>query len=222
MLFFRQRFRTGLSGSARGRVEEVFITHDKPNQMNRRNAIKLVLLGCASVTSLLSYKWLERIRQADVRYLLNKKKLLAELAETIIPETDTPGAKAVQAEEFILRMLQDCTDARSLSNFIVGLQDLEAFSFSTYNRSFIACTAGQKTIILQEFEQRALLFKGIWGKIERKLLGQPFFMLLKNYTVTGFCTSQLGATQALHYEAVPGSFENIGPILPSQKSWATK
>jgi hypothetical protein len=190
--------------------------------MNRRKAIKLLLLGGASVTSLISYKWLDRIRTADVAYLADKQSLLAELAETIIPETDTPGAKAVKAEEFILRMLRECTDARSLSNFISGLQELEAFSFSHYKRAFTQCSAGQKEAILLEFEKRAMFFTGILGKVELKLLGQPFFLLLKNYTVTGFCTSRLGATQALHYEAIPGRFENVGPISPSQRSWATK
>jgi hypothetical protein len=66
--------------------------------MNRRKAIKLILLGSASVTALISYKWLHRIKTTEVAYLIDKQNLLAELAETIIPETDTPGAKAVKAE----------------------------------------------------------------------------------------------------------------------------
>jgi hypothetical protein len=190
--------------------------------MNRRKAIKLILLGSASVTSLISYKWLERIKTTEFTYLIDKQDLLAELAETIIPETDTPGAKAVQVEEFILRMLRDCTDARSLSNFIIGLQELEAFSLLTYKHSFTSCTAGQKETILKEFEDRAKSFRGILGKIEIKIMGRPFFVLLKSYTVMGFCTSELGATQALKYEAIPGRFENVGPENTFLRSWATK
>jgi Gluconate 2-dehydrogenase subunit 3 len=190
--------------------------------MNRRKAIKLILLGSASVTSLISYKWLDRLKATDVAYLFDKQHLIAELAETIIPETDTPGAKAVKVEAFITRMLTDCTDARSLNNFIIGLQELEEYSILHYNRSFTFCTAGQKEAILKEFEDRAKHFKGILGKIENKILGRPFFTVLKNYTVMGFCTSRLGATQALHYDANPGRFENVGPIDPAQRSWATK
>jgi hypothetical protein len=190
--------------------------------MNRRKAIKLFLLGSASVTSLISYKWLDKLKSTDVSYLFDKQNLLAELAETIIPETDTPGAKAVQAEAFIMRMLKDCTDSRSLSNFIMGLQELEAFSLQTYQRTFVFCQPEQKVAVLQEFERRGTPYKGILGKVETKILGRPFFTLLKSYTVMGFCTSQLGATQALSYEEIPGRFENVGPIHPSQKSWATK
>jgi hypothetical protein len=190
--------------------------------MNRRKAIKLILLGSASVTSLISYKWLDRIKITDVAYLSDKQSLIAELAETIIPQTDTPGAKAVNVETFIIRMLTDCTDARSLSNFIIGLQELEEYSILHHKRSFVFCTAAQKEAILKEFENRAQPYRGLLGKIENKILGRPFFHLLKSYTVIGFCTSRLGATQALHYESVPGRFENVGPIDSFQRSWATK
>jgi hypothetical protein len=192
------------------------------NSMNRRKAIKLLLLGSASVSSLISCKWLDRIKTTEVSYLAGKQELLAELAETIIPETDTPGAKAVKVEEFILRMLQDCTDARSLSNFIIGLQELEEYTLLTYKHSFTFCSAWQKEAILQEFETRGQYYHGILGKIETKILGLSFFVLLKSYTILGFCTSRLGATQALNYEANPGRFENVGPGHPLQRSWATK
>jgi hypothetical protein len=190
--------------------------------MDRRKAIKLILLGSASVTSLISYKWLDKLKSTDVAYLFDKHDLLAELAETIIPETDTPGAKAVQVDKFIISMLTDCTDSRSLNNFIIGLQELEEFSLLTYKRTFIFCQPEQKEAILQEFERRAMPYKGILGKVENKILGRPFFTLLKNYTVMGFCTSHLGATQALSYEGIPGRFENVGPIPSAQRSWATK
>lgn len=190
--------------------------------MNRRKAIKLILLGSASVTSLISHKWLARIKTAEFAYLMGKQDLIAELAETILPETDTPGAKAVKAEDFILRMLRDCADARSQSNFIIGLQELEEFSWLTYHRSFLACTPWQKEAILKEFESRAVPYPGIWGKIENKILGLPFFVLLKSYTIMGFCTSRLGATQVLNYEAIPGRYENVGAEGAMQRSWATK
>jgi hypothetical protein len=190
--------------------------------MNRRKALKLILLGSASVTSLVGNKWLDRIKSTDVAYLFDKQALLAELAETIIPETDTPGAKAVKADEFMIRLLIDCTDPMSLNNFIIGLQDLEEYSFLTYKRSFVYCTGGQKDAILEEFENRGRQWKGLLGKVEKRIMGLPFFALLKNYTVMGYCTSQPGATQALNYEGIPGRFENIGPIDPLHRSWATK
>jgi hypothetical protein len=190
--------------------------------MNRRKAIKLILLGSASVTSLISYKWLDKIKSTDIAYLFDKQDLIAELAETIIPETDTPGAKTAQVQAFIIRMLTDCADPWSLNNFITGMQELEEYSLLNYKRSFAFCTAGQKQAILQEFERRANPYKGLLGKVENKIMGRPFFTLLKTYTVMGYCTSQLGATQALRYESIPGRYENVLSTGPRQRSWATK
>lgn len=190
--------------------------------MNRRKAIKLLLLGSASATALISTSWLDKIKSMDLSYLFEQKPLIAELAEIIIPATDTPGAKAVQVEEFIIRMLADCTDFRSLSNFIVGLQELQEYSLVTFKKTFILCDTLQKEAVLREFERRAYPFKGILGKVEKKIFGQPFFTTLRNYTVIGFCTSQVGATQVLNYESVPGRYENVAPVSSSQRSWATK
>ena len=45
------------------------------------------------------------------------------------------------------------------------------------------------------------------GKVQYRLLGKSFFSILKELTVEGYCTSKLGATQALTYVYIPGSFQ---------------
>lgn len=190
--------------------------------MNRRDTLKLVLLAGASVTSLLAYREL-RPRAAAADYLDDKQDLLNELAETIIPQTDTPGAKAANVGAFILLVLRECADARAVRTFVAGLQDLEEFSFARHGRSFARCSAPQQEAVLQHFEDSAAFSTGLLGKVRNKLLGQSFFGLLKTYTVQGFCASQVGATQALRYEVIPGRFENVRlPAGPPPPSWATR
>ncbi len=70
------------------------------------------------------------LKSPDKNYLLGKKALLTELAETIIPATDTPGAKEAGAVDFMMPMLNECTDTKTLNRFIKGLQDLEAYTHS--------------------------------------------------------------------------------------------
>jgi hypothetical protein len=48
-----------------------------------------------------------------------------------------------------------------------------------------------------------------------------FFKILKDYTLTGYFLSEVGATQALAYERVPGGFWGDLPLAPNQKAWAT-
>jgi hypothetical protein len=47
-----------------------------------------------------------------------------------------------------------------------------------------------------------------------------FFKLVKDYTMTGYFLSEIGATQALAYEQVPGGYWGDLPLQPGQKAWA--
>ena len=49
---------------------------------------------------------------------------------------------------------------------------------------------------------------------------QSFFKILKDYTMTGYFLSEIGATQALAYEKIPGGFQGDLPLRPDQKAWA--
>jgi hypothetical protein len=55
----------------------------------------------------------------------NQEAVLAEIAETLIPTTDTPGAKAMNVQQFILRMVDDCQPAESQKDFEKGLAEFE-------------------------------------------------------------------------------------------------
>ena len=48
----------------------------------------------------------------------------------------------------------------------------------------------------------------------------PFFTMLKDLTLTGYFTSEIGCTQALEYVAVPGRYDGCITIKPGQKAWA--
>ena len=49
---------------------------------------------------------------------------------------------------------------------------------------------------------------------------ESFFRILKDYTLTGYFLSEVGATQALAYERVPGGFKGDVPLAANQKAWA--
>ncbi|MGY0037942.1 gluconate 2-dehydrogenase subunit 3 family protein [Pedobacter sp. NJ-S-72] len=55
-----------------------------------------------------------------------------------------------------------------------------------------------------------------------KFLGIPFFIILKQLTVEGYCTSQTGATKGLAYDYIPRTFASCIPLTKNQRSWATK
>lgn len=188
--------------------------------MKRRTVVSIIGISLFSGVSL--FKWYDFHRVADLKILISYKTLIVELAETIIPRTDTPGAKDAQVEDFIIDFIISCTDNKNQNIFLSGLIEIQKYSIREYSNKYEACTDSQKIEILSYFEQKANSNIGVIGKIKNKLLGRPFFNQLKELTVIGYCTSQIGATTGLAYDYIPSSFYPCVELLPGQKSWATK
>ena len=138
-------------------------------------------------------------------------RLVAEIAELIIPATDTPGAKAARVNEFIDLMLADCYAENDRQSFTNGLERLEKESLAHYRKPFLKITSEKQIALLKKEAQ-----------IERQPSGPlPFFRTMKELTLIGYFTSEAGATQALEYVPVPGRYEGCVPYQEGQRAWAT-
>ncbi|MFC3559025.1 gluconate 2-dehydrogenase subunit 3 family protein [Pedobacter jamesrossensis] len=191
--------------------------------MNRRTTLKGILaLSVAGVSSFSAYKWISLNKEVNIAELQSYKTLIDELAETIIPSTNTPGAKEAGVSGYIVNILTNCTGKREQNKFLNGLQDLEAYTNDSFDKSFVQCNANERTNILKHFEEKGTYSFQILNKINNKFLGQSFFSKLKSLTVEGYCLSELGATKGLVYDYIPQTFEACIPLKNNQKSWATK
>lgn len=191
--------------------------------MNRRKAIfQISVAGAAIIGAAGGYKWLSMRKTPNLELLSANINLLSALAETIIPKTDTPGAAEAGVGKYIYIMIRDCTDKIEQNNFIDGLQELQAYTFGKYAKGYEDCDADQQESVLEHFESKGnRLSSGIIGKVKHKYLGRSFFSILKSYTVEGYFTSEAGATKALAYSLVPGSYQGCVNLTPGQKAWAT-
>ncbi|SMC96053.1 gluconate 2-dehydrogenase subunit 3 family protein [Pedobacter africanus] len=191
--------------------------------MNRRTYLKgigaALTLGLVSVPA---YKWISMNRPVNAAVLKEKEHLIAELAELIIPETDTPGAKRAGVAAYIIGVMGNCMDVRQQNKFVGGIEKLEEYCLAHYEKEFLMCSESQKQEVLTYFADHDGYPFAILNKINNKFLGGSFYNTLKNLTVEGYCTSMLGATQGLAYDYIPGTFEACIPLRPGQKSWATK
>lgn len=191
--------------------------------MKRRKVIGLLLLaGGGTATGLGGLKWWQLNHTPDKAYLDGKLNLLSALAETIIPKTDTPGAKEAGVGQYLIDMVKDCTDKKTQNKFIDGLKDLEQYTQDKYNKFYETCTVEEQHQVMKHFQEKGKPYNGTIGKAQNKFLGKSFFTTLKEYTVTGYCTSQIGATQGLAYLAVPGPYIGCTSLQKGQKTWATK
>lgn len=133
-----------------------------------------------------------------------QQKLLAELADTIIPATDTPGAKEAGAEQFIVRVLRDCYVREEQEKFYAGLARLEEESHRLHHKGFAELDAAQRNELMKQTAKS----------------NKAFFLRLKELTVAGYFCSEIGASKALEYLPIPGRFEGDVPYKAGQKAWA--
>lgn len=188
--------------------------------MNRRKAI----LGVAFLTgaSFLGYKFYDLTSSEDFSEIDSNKQLIAELAETLIPRTNTPGAKDVNAELMVIKLLNECTDNKTKRNFIKGLHKVNTLSKSQFDKSFIELSTEQKIGVLNLIEQNSKPLIPIIGKVQKKIIGNAFIPTLKEYVSKSYCTSMIGATQGLQYIAIPGKRISCTDLSKNQPSWATQ
>jgi hypothetical protein len=188
--------------------------------MNRRTSIKNILILGLFGTSISNCKWIVNSNSTRIESIYLHKELIAELAETIIPATNTPGAKDAKVEDFIIKFILEYADSRTQNKFLSGLEKLQEYSKNRYNKVFQACSLSDKISILEHYENKGFRSR-ILNKIEIKLFGESFFHKLKSLTTIGFCTSKIGATEALAYDPVPINYIACIPLVQGQKSWAT-
>ena len=109
--------------------------------------------------------------------------LVERLAEVIIPSDATPGAKEAGVAEFIDFIV--ASDPEVQYGFRTGLTWLNAHAERNAGKRFVELTAEQQNSLLEP-----LGFKDNARAGEED--GRRFFSLMREYTVTGFYTSEIG------------------------------
>jgi gluconate 2-dehydrogenase gamma chain len=150
--------------------------------------------------------------------------LVAELAEIIIPKTDTPGAKDVGVPAFIDGMVFEVFPADARDNFMKGLASFNEDAKKEYGDNFAECTIEQKNAFVKKQHDALAGDKTdrsqAWYKSGGKA-AKPFIIEMKELTLVGYFTSEAGATQTLQYNQVPGPFKGCVPLSEVGKTWAT-
>ena len=141
--------------------------------------------------------------------------LLDEIAETILPATSTPGAKAAGVGAFIATMVTDTYAPVQQREFRDGLRTLERECEAQHGTNFMAATAAQRHALLERLDREQL------GPVAPGSGPRPFyFRMIKELTLLGYFTSEIGCTQALRYVETPGRFDPCVPYEPGDRAWA--
>jgi hypothetical protein len=181
--------------------------------MQRREALRI--LGQLAVLPAFSRLPLERLdglgreihqRLGDrpVLRLLDphQHELVDVAAELIIPETDTPGARAARVADFIDLIVAEWYTPEEQKRFLDGLADLDRRSQSRIGRVFLDAGAENQERTLSELEAEWLAFRVSAAKPE-----EHFYHQIKFLTIYGYYTSKAGVDQELHWSPVPGRYD---------------
>ena len=134
----------------------------------------------------------------------DEETLLADIADTMIPATETPGARAVGAHLFALVMVDDCLSAEEREKYLKGMRAFEDALKSLTGKSFSSASPGERLEMLTTFEEQM---------DEASEETKVFYGKTRDYIIQGYASSQHFLTSIKPYELVPGpNYNGCAPV----------
>ena len=145
----------------------------------------------------------------------HQNDLVTVISELIIPETDTPGAKTAGVNEFIDKMLTDWNTAEEKKHFLSELNNIDETSDKMHGAAFLDLDRQLQTSVLEQKEQEAN------STPIPDTEPSPFFHMMKEYTLIGYYTSEVGATEELIWNHVAGRYDGCYPYSEVGRAWSS-
>src|SRR5579859_3158113 len=197
---------------------------DMSTLIDRREALRktAMLMGAAVSAStvsafLYSCKSAPDLNYKPVFFSEDQARLVSEVAEIILPKTDTPGAKDVGVPNFIDMLVKDCYKEEDQKNFLDGLAQFNEAARKELGDSFVLSSAEKQLAYVKKVHDEAVNAAKNDPKAKR-----PFILKLKELTMLGYFVSEPGATKVLQYLPVPGAYHGCIPLAEAGngKAWA--
>jgi len=132
--------------------------------------------------------------------------MLAEVAERIIPKTDTPGAKDALVHRYMDEAVGYNFDQEDKDIIKSAIGTFDTLANEKFKKKFVDLTESEMDAVIQQTADDAKAAKKA-GSTEPQLFNE-----IKNLVVAGYFTSEVGATQALVYDPVPGPYQGCIPL----------
>ena len=130
------------------------------------------------------------------------ESMLAELAETILPKTDSPGAKDLAAHLFALKMVDDCFTPANQQKYIQGMKNFESQVMKNTGKSFAENSIADRQKIVAELDQQKTATDDL----------SFFYQSTKRLTIQAYTTGEYYMTKIRGYKMIPGKFQGCVPL----------
>ena len=175
--------------------------------MKRRTLLKQLGLLAGAAVILPHCKGKETAQEATISLhkitLTNdQQNSVTALVDVLIPKTDTPGAKELNVQEYVWRMVDDCTSEEDQKKFLDGLDQLAAVADERFGKSIAECSPADIQSLLKEMEE---------GKLKDQNIG-AFYQQFRGHTIRGYAGTEYMMTNVYHYNMIPGHFTGVVEI----------
>jgi gluconate 2-dehydrogenase gamma chain len=198
-------------------------------QLRRRALLghALVLAGAAATTGFSAEALAYAARKP--KRLLGKSAFatLSAACDTLIPVTDTPGALAAKVPQTFDALLANWASPATRELVSGALVRLEAAAKSGTGKSFARLTAAERTTFLSEYDKAALQpvppppgAKSAHPFAPLVSVADNGWHRIKDLIITLYYSSEIGLTEELIYEHVPGEWVPSLKITPGMRPFA--
>ncbi len=135
-----------------------------------------------------------------------QRDLIIALGDTILPETDTPGAVTARVHDFIEHILAAWFSVGERATFLSGLDMFEATCITSMGRSFVGMPEKARLEYIEPLDRDAVAARA------RNVEPLPFFATMKQLTLIGYYTSEVGSAAIGYAGPVAARTGRDGPI----------
>ena len=171
-------------------------------KMNRRALLlgAVVLLGGAAALTRFNRKPAGVASDSGAAMSAEQFALLEQVTEVMIPATDTPGAIAAGVPAFIRQMMSQWASTASRAEIAGILEAVDKAAWAKFGAAFIELPPKRRHHILRSFDK---------DRTDRQ---DPPYGKFKYLVLAGYYLSEVGATQELRYELIPGAWRACVPF----------
>ena len=136
--------------------------------------------------------------------------MIGDMADIILPTTDTPGAKDVLVDRFIDKMVKECMEKEDQDRFLAGLNEMADADGTAFGELSDE----------QKYELVAKADADLRERAENPQPGPPpFFGAFKQMVLLGYFTSEEVGENVMAYDPMPGAYNGCVPLEEGQRIW---
>jgi gluconate 2-dehydrogenase gamma chain len=160
-----------------------------------------ILQGCSAKDTPKTADWTPKYFKG------NETAVITAIADVMLPKTDTSGALDANVPAFIDSMMAEVYNAEAQQRFHEGCTEFES-----------AAKAGGKAFVDQDkAAQAATVKQALETALAAEAAQRPFILMVRELTLLGFYTSEVGITENMEYQAVPTAYHGCVPLSQMKK-----